>query len=703
MAVREYEIKADTTEAVQSVENLRDKLIETEKEVENLERKLRTTNQTAADTSREAADADRELARSKKDIIREIDRATGGYIMLGEKALKAFKIVSVETGKAIVAGREWLKTFSFGSLAMQMTSSMLKFGQAVKLAFTQGVNGAKLLKVALISTGIGALVVALGMVVAYWDEIKGAISGASTELKGNLELAEDNVTAQEAALEAISLQENSLKLQGKTEKEIRDLKIQQTEETIKSLEAQLLAQKQIKDSQVDAAERNRQILQGIIRFLTLPLSILLGAVDMVGKALGQDFGLEEGFSGGIANMVFDPEEIAEEGDAAIEETQKKLAKLKSTRDGYLLDIQKADDEAAKESDRKGEEASTKALAKEKERLAALASLKKETADIIDANEEAAIKDEAERENVRFQNQKEKLLAERLERIKAAGDSQELIAAVNAKYDALDEQAKLAHNAKTEGFAKTSEDKLKAQKEKIADINVSLIENETTRALAALKLKYDAEYAAAEGNAELQLALQKKYIQDGAAIQDDADEKAKEKKRKNQEEIRDLVVDSVNATIDNLLKLNEIYDKDDEVAARRAFDRSKKLQTLQAIINTAAGIMAAIATPNIGDQITGANWAKAAAVALTGATQIATIQAAQFGGGKTAGGKSPSAPQAPSAQPNLNFNMVGQSGANQLATAVGSQFNQPIRAYVVGGEINSAQEMERKRIKTASFG
>jgi hypothetical protein len=48
-------------------------------------------------------------------------------------------------------------------------------------------------------------------------------------------------------------------------------------------------------------------------------------------------------------------------------------------------------------------------------------------------------------------------------------------------------------------------------------------------------------------------------------------------------------------------------------------------------------------------------------------------------------------------------MVGQSGANQLATAVGSQFNQPIRAYVVGGEINSAQEMERKRIKTASFG
>ena len=200
------------------------------------------------------------------------------------------------------------------------------------------------------------------------------------------------------------------------------------------------------------------------------------------------------------------------------------------------------------------------------------------------------------------------------------------------------------------------------------------------------------------NAEL-AEINKKYRDE----ESEEDKKAQDEKRKRQEELRDLVVGSANATIDNLLKLNDIYDKDDEQAARRAFDRSKKLQTLQAIINTASGIMAAIGTPNVGEQITGANWAKAAAVALTGATQIATIQAAQFDGGKTAGGKSPSAPQAPTAQPNLNFNLVGQSGVNQLAAAVGSQFNQPIRAYVVGSEVNSAQEMERKRIRTASFG
>jgi hypothetical protein len=631
MAVREYEIKADTTEAVESVEKLREELIETEKEVENLEKKLESANRTAAQTSREAVEADRELERAKKDIIRQIDRATGGYIELGQKAVKAFKIIQAETGKAIAGAREWFKTFSLQETIMRTVSSVMKFGQALKLAFTTGANGAKILRTALISTGIGALVVALGMVVAYWDDIKGAISGASKELKGNLDLAEENVAAQEAAAEALSLQENSLRLQGKSEKEIRDLKIQQTEETIKALEAQLLAQKQLKDSQVSAAERNKNILQGIIRFLTLPLSLLLSTIDMVGKALGQDFGLEEGFTGGLAKLVFDPEEIAEEGDKAIEETQKKLAKLKSTRDGFLLDEKREQEKASEEKPGKKEETDEE---KADKRLAA-AKLK------------------AEEEALKRKLELEKEFDEKVLQQQQSAEQQE----INATYD-----------------------KFFALEEAYAD---------NAEALAMIEAQRNAELA----------EINKKYRDEEA----EQDKKAQEEKRKRQEELRDLVVGSANATIDNLLKLNDIYDKDDEQAARRAFDRSKKLQTLQAIINTASGIMAAIGTPNVGEQITGANWAKAAAVALTGATQIATIQAAQFGGGKTAGGKSPSAPQAPTAQPNLNFNLVGQSGVNQLAAAVGSQFNQPIRAYVVGSEVNSAQEMERKRIRTASFG
>jgi hypothetical protein len=637
MAVREYEIKADTTEAVESVEKLREELVETEKTVEELESKLKSAGRTAADVSREQANQDRELTRAKKDIIREIDRATGGYIQLGEKAFKAFKIVKSELGAGILKAKEFFKTFSLQTLILSTISKVKLMGQALKLAFTTGANAAKILRTALISTGIGALVVALGMVVAYWDEIKGAITGASKELQGNLELAEQNVQAQQAALDAISLQENSLRLQGKSEKEIRDLKIQQTEETIKALEAQLLAQKQLKDSQVAAAERNKNILQGIIRFLTLPLSLLLSTIDSIGSALGQDFGLEEGFTGGLAKLVFDPEEIAKEGDEAIEETEKQLAKLKSTRDGYLLDQKKEDEAEAAKAEEKRKAALDKAIKDAEDAERRLADAKRKA------------KEEAEKNQLDLEKQfDEKVLQQQ-----QSAEQQE-INAVYDKFFAL--ETAYADNAEA----------------------LKMIEEQRNKELAEVNQKYRDKEA-------------------------EEDAKELDKKRKQREELRDLVVDSANATIESLLKLNDIYDKDDEAAAKRAFDRSKKLQTLQAIINTAAGIMAAIGTPNVGEQISGANWAKAAAVALTGATQIATIQAAQFGGGKTAGGKTPTAPQAPSAQPNLNFNLVGASGVNQLAAAVGSQFNQPIRAYVVGSEVNSAQEMERKRIRTASFG
>lgn len=57
--------------------------------------------------------------------------------------------------------------------------------------------------------------------------------------------------------------------------------------------------------------------------------------------------------------------------------------------------------------------------------------------------------------------------------------------------------------------------------------------------------------------------------------------------------------------------------------------------------------------------------------------------------------SPSAP--------AQFNVVGQTGLNQLVQAVGGQFDRPIRAYVTAGDINSGSELQRRRIRTATFG
>ncbi len=50
-----------------------------------------------------------------------------------------------------------------------------------------------------------------------------------------------------------------------------------------------------------------------------------------------------------------------------------------------------------------------------------------------------------------------------------------------------------------------------------------------------------------------------------------------------------------------------------------------------------------------------------------------------------------------------FNIVGASGTNQLASAIGGQTQQPIQAFVVSSEVTSAQELDRNIIDDASIG
>jgi len=54
------------------------------------------------------------------------------------------------------------------------------------------------------------------------------------------------------------------------------------------------------------------------------------------------------------------------------------------------------------------------------------------------------------------------------------------------------------------------------------------------------------------------------------------------------------------------------------------------------------------------------------------------------------------PQEPS------FNIVGSSETNQLAEAIGSQSQQPVRAYVVSGDVTTAQSLDRNIVDSASL-
>jgi predicted lactoylglutathione lyase len=98
---------------------------------------------------------------------------------------------------------------------------------------------------------------------------------------------------------------------------------------------------------------------------------------------------------------------------------------------------------------------------------------------------------------------------------------------------------------------------------------------------------------------------------------------------------------------------------------------------------------------------------AAAAAVAGGLQTVksiqstkTPQTAGMGSGG-ANISSPSRPAPPSVPP--AFNIVGASGTNQLAEAIGAQSQQPVKAFVVSNDVSTAQELDRNIVEGASIG
>ena len=264
----------------------------------------------------------------------------------GKQAVKAIK----DTTKALDKFNDELSKNREGMQVLdQLTGGAVSQFQDYKDSVKGGMGAIKSLttsfkglKGAIISTGIGAIVVALALIVTYWEDIKELVSGVSKEQTDLLASQQKSVEASQMAADAISGTANTLKLQGKSERDILNLKKAQTDETIAALEAQLITQKEIKESQVETAKRNKEIATGIIAFLTSPIVVLLGLVDGLTNSLAtlgildKGTGLAAGFLDMTSSLLFDPDEVAAQGDEAIAETQKQLTKLKNTRDGYIL-------------------------------------------------------------------------------------------------------------------------------------------------------------------------------------------------------------------------------------------------------------------------------------------------------------------------------------------------------------------------------
>jgi hypothetical protein len=178
-----------------------------------------------------------------------------------------------------------------------------------------------------------------------------------------------------------------------------------------------------------------------------------------------------------------------------------------------------------------------------------------------------------------------------------------------------------------------------------------------------------------------------------------------KRTQIEQEVQDAKVDLAVGVMGSLNEIAQVFMQGNEKQARRAFNINKAVGIAEAVISTASGIAKALAQTTDPTPTQSLRFGNAIAVGLAGAAQVATIAAQQFNAGGGGGGSSsiqtPSAPTAPTATPRTpDFNVVGQSGTNALLESLQ---NKPMKAYVVGGEVSTQQQLDRKKVQTSSFG
>lgn len=201
-------------------------------------------------------------------------------------------------------------------------------GKSLKLF----VAGLGTMQKALLATGFGAIVVAIGTIVAYWDELNQLFGSASKESLKILENQKQSTIEAEAQLKLTEQSENTLKLQGKTEKEILETKIAQTNELIAQRQLQLDAEKTVNKEQQDSKSYLNQI------------GNILQNIPGVGGAAGGLFAYITGSTNEQLKQLVDGNKKAEN------ESESVITNLINKRDGYRLKIKSINDETIKETE-----------------------------------------------------------------------------------------------------------------------------------------------------------------------------------------------------------------------------------------------------------------------------------------------------------------------------------------------------------------
>ena len=237
-------------------------------------------------------------------------------------------------------------------------------------------------------------------------------------------------------------------------------------------------------------------------------------------------------------------------------------------------------------------------------------------------------------------------------------------------------------------------------------------SEKEKEIAALVKSYEDKFAVIGDNAEYEKELiikqkeELKAIQEKYAAKDiETTTKTEEKKQVIEAATLQQKLTAVQDTFAAISNIAELFAGQSKEQQLKAFKIQKAANVAGALVNTFASAVSSYnslsSIPVVGPVLGGA---AAAAAVTAGLINVKKIKQTEFGGGDSAGGGGGNMSGIDTSGGGGNgvvsptFNVVGNNGFNQLAQLQ----QQPIQAYVVSGEVTSAQALDRNRMKNATL-
>lgn len=600
----------------------------------------------------------------------------------------------------------FIKTGSITATVAQTTASGgLATAQGAVAVATAGASTAmKAFRTALIATGIGAIIVLLGVAAEamgfFGDETEDAAK-EQEKLKAQLDATRNSLQEQQKATnelaDAVGRDTERMiaqaKARGASEKEITDIKISQSNLQRKLLANDLSTQK----AAYDKANKDRKVnLEELIKFEETYYSAKnkLQEFDRANTLKVAD---------NAAKVAENAEKVRKDqaekakaaSDKAREQRKQDLAKVKEAEDAYalageslrnqeIISETKKYNELIKLAEKNGHDSTTLRLALRD----SLNTIDNKYDDIQRANEEKRAKEQKELDLAEF-NRKEALRREE-------------IAAEEAFFDEYN--AALLTQQQTEEQAVTDKYFKLIEGAKQYGLDITKLEEQQQQEINKIQNKYAVERIQKQLDNAQFIFDQFSALNDAFSALEDArmqnmqtranDElSALDAKHKAELEDTNLTAEQKAAIDQNYAEAKYQIELKNfnalEAIKKRQFERDKILRIGQAAIDTAAAIVKGIA--QFGPPPSPAGIAAIASAALIGATQIAAIASTKYQSGTaptfdTGGGVSAGAGSAALGGQNANTN-TQQTDLTGLAAQQASGMNQ---VYVLESDITGTQ-------------